>query len=241
VRKIIEAVIVFSFLLTWYNLPFLIALGGCILFALLQLIGGIGDNDADADLDANFDTDVDIDADFDLDGAADLPEAQPQYAGQSFGPLAALGLGRIPLALILMALLGCFGAIGLIANTLLASVLGGYAPLLFAAVLIGAGVLAFVVTARISRLLGRAVAESSTAVSFEQLVGRVGAVSSASVSPTYGRVSVRDTHGTIHTVFAVIEHGEPLTERSEVALVAYDKTQHRFLVRPIERHPSSAR
>jgi hypothetical protein len=230
----------FSFLLTWYNLPFLIALGGCILFALLQVIGGIGDNEADADLDADTDTNIDIDADLNLDGAVDLSEPPPQHHGQSFGPLAALGLGRVPLALLLMALLGCFGAIGLIANTLLTSALDGYAPLIFPAVLIGAGVFAFVLTARISRLLGRAVAESSTAVGFEQLVGRVGAVSSASVSPTYGRVSVRDTHGTIHTVFAVIEHGEPLPEGSEVALVAYDNTQRRFLIRPIERQPSSA-
>jgi membrane protein implicated in regulation of membrane protease activity len=222
--------------LTWYNLPFLIALGGCILFALLQVIGGVGDNDADTDLD----TDIDADLDVDLDASSDLTEASSESTGQSSGLLAALGVTRVPLALVLMALLGSFGAIGLIANTLLARVTGGYASLSFPIVLVVAGALALVLTGRTSRLLARAVAESSTAVGFEQLVGRVGTVSSASVSATYGRVSVRDSHGTIHTVYAVTERGESLPERSEVALVAYDKAQRRFLVRPMERHRPSA-
>jgi membrane protein implicated in regulation of membrane protease activity len=236
---------VFSFLLNWYNVPFLIALGGCLLFAVLQVIGGIGDSDADTDVSVESDAEVDVDADLDIDtdfeASADLPAASGEHALQSSGPLAALGVGRLPLALVMMALLGCFGAIGLLANTLLAGALGGYAPLIFPIVLIVAGVLAFVLTGRISRLLGRAVAESSTAVGFEQLVGRVGTVSSASISSTYGRVSVRDSYGTTHTVYAVIERGEALPERSEVALVAYDAIQRRFLARPMERQKPPAR
>ncbi len=220
----------FSFLLTWYNLPFLIALGGCILLALIQVIGGLGDTEADADVDA----DIDVDVDAHLDASADLPQAHTGHGHEPSGLLTALGIQRVPLAIVLMALLGSFGAVGLVVNTLLSSVLGGYPPPAFLIVLIVAGALALMLTKRSSGLLGRAVSETSTAVSFEQLVGRVGIVSSTSVSSTYGRVRVRDNHGSVHTVYAIIERGDPLPEHSEVALVAYDQAQRRFLVRLME-------
>jgi hypothetical protein len=99
-------------------------------------------------------------------------------------------------------------------------------------------------TGRISRLLAHMAPASSTAVGFEQLVGRVGIVVSPSVSPTYGRVQVKDGFGTLHTVFAVIEDGEPLPERSEVALLAYDALRRYFVVGPLDqlrRRPRTSR
>lgn len=37
----------FGFLLSWYNIPFLVALSCCLLVALLQLVGGSSDQDVD--------------------------------------------------------------------------------------------------------------------------------------------------------------------------------------------------
>jgi membrane protein implicated in regulation of membrane protease activity len=217
----------FAFLVSWYNLPFTAALAGCLLLAAIQLASGFGDSDADVDVDADVDADADVDVD-----AHPVGLAEAAHGGA--GLLAALGIGRVPLLIVLMALLGSLGATGLLVNSVL-SAADGDPGALFLPVLIGALLLALPLTRLLSGALARLTPRSSTAVSFDQLVGRAGVVVSASISPSYGRVSVRDAHGTLHTVFAVLERGEPLPERSEVALLAYDPAQRRFLVRALRR------
>jgi membrane protein implicated in regulation of membrane protease activity len=228
----------FGFLLAWYNLPFIAGLGCFLALALLQIIGGFGDQDADADADADLDVDVDADVDADIDVDADA-DADADVASGDGGmvaeALSALGIGRVPLMLVLMAFLGSFGVIGLLANTLLVGVLGSYPNAALIPMLLGVVLLGLILTGRISRLLGRLTPRSSTATSFDQLVGRVGVVVSHSVSPSYGRVQVRDTFGTLHTVYAVIDGGEPLPERSEVALLTYDAIRRCFVVRGLDR------
>jgi membrane protein implicated in regulation of membrane protease activity len=215
----------FGFLLSWYNIPFLVALGCCLLVALLQLIGGGSNQDVDADIDA------DVDADGIIDTTVDLSADAHGHGSSALGTaLSALGIGRVPLILVLTAFLGSFGAIGLILNTLLANILGDYPPVAFPLLLGAAAILALPLTSVISRSLGRIAPEMSTAIGYEQLVGRVGVVVSATVSRSYGRVQVRDGFGTLHTVFAVVSDGEPLAERSEVALLTYDASQRRFVV-----------
>src|SRR5262249_9454744 len=157
--------------------------------------------------------DVDIDHDVDLDAHAPHAEADLDHdlhvAHNPAGPvgvLSALGVGRIPLMLVLMGFLGSFGAVGLIINSLIGSAYPSWGLI---AVLLLSLVAAFPLTRALSGLLARIAPRSSTAVSIEQLVGRAGTVSSPSVSTTYGRVSVRDIYGTLHTVYAVIESGAP--------------------------------
>lgn len=226
----------FGFLFAWFNLPFSAALGCALLLALLQLASGFsqgeGDTDVDADVDADIDADVDVDADVDADIDADT-DADVDADTPGGGPLAALGVGKVPLMIVLMALLGSLGAIGLLLNSVLSAVAAGAPASFFPLVLIGSLALALPGTRAISGALARLAPRSSTAVSFEQLVGRAGVVQSASVSRSYGRVAVRDSHGTVHTVFAVIERGEPIPAGGEVALLAYDSAQRRFVVRPL--------
>lgn len=229
-----------TLLFSWYNLPYLAALGAGLLLALLQLASGFGEGDADADaevdVDVDVDTNIDMDADAELeiDGEPDI-DAPDDALPEGGGPLAALGIGRIPLMLVLMALLGSLGAVGLLTSTIVAALANGYPSLAFVPVLLGSLVVALPLTRLISGGLARLAPRTSTAVGNNDLVGRAGTVISPSVSQTYGRVSVRDSHGTLHTVFAVIERGEPLPERSEVAVLAYDANQRRFLVRPLRR------
>ncbi len=237
----------FSFLLAWYNLPFLAGLICSLALSLLQMIGGFGDHDADADVDADVDIDVDadidadvdadIDADIDADVDADADSAGADAVGGSFfnDALAGLGVGRVPLLLVLMAFLSCFGAVGLLVNTLLTNVLGSYPAPAFFPILLIVTLSGLLMTGRISRLLAHMAPASSTAIGFEQLVGRVGIVVSPSVSPTYGRVQVKDSFGTLHTVYAIIEDGAPLPERSEVALLAYDAPRRCFVVGPLDQ------
>jgi membrane protein implicated in regulation of membrane protease activity len=128
-----------------------------------------------------------------------------------------------------------FGAIGLLANTLLASALRRYPVPSFFGILLASLLLALWLTGRAGRMFSQLAPNSSTAISFEQLVGRIGMVVSPTVSSTYGRVQVKDSFGTLHTVYAVIEAGEPLPEHSEVALVGYDTPRRCFVVRNLDR------
>jgi membrane protein implicated in regulation of membrane protease activity len=206
-----------NFLFTWYNIPFLVSLGLSLVFALLQLVGGFGDGDSDVDVDADADVDVDVEGDF-------------------FGDaLGFLGIGKVPVMLVLMGFLGVFGLSGLLINTIISQSFNGYAGIAFAAAALGSLICAFMLTGRISRGFARLAPDSSLAVGFEQLVGRIGTVSSPQVSETYGRVTVRDQHGGTHTVYAVLNGGEPLPERSEVALLAYDEARRCFVVKPMKR------
>jgi membrane protein implicated in regulation of membrane protease activity len=212
----------FSALLNWYNLPFLSALCGCVGLALLQLLGGFGEQDADADADVDMEVDLNADMDADVAGAE---------GGSAQGPLAAVGVGRIPLSLVLLAFLLSFGAVGLIGNTLVSSSFGTYPTWAFIPMLIITTILGLLLTGRISGMIAAIAPNTSTAIGFEQLVGRTGIVVSHSLSQTYGRVQVRDSHGSLHTVYAVLAEGEPLPDQTEVALVAYDAAQRRFIVK----------
>jgi membrane protein implicated in regulation of membrane protease activity len=233
-------------LLASQNIPFLVALGCCLVLALMQIVAGFGDHDADADADGAPDHDVDIDHDIDSDIDHDIdhdvdhdtahPDAHPQlevgHAGGAGGALSALGIGRVPLMLVMMSFLGSFGAVGLIANSLV-SLGGSYPAWGLLVVLVASVLVALPLTGGLSRTFGRFASRSTTAVTFEQLVGRVGTVVTPSVSATYGRVTVRDAHGSLHTVYAVVEAGEALPERSEVALVRYDPAERHFVVVPL--------
>ena len=114
----------------WYNLPFTIMLMLCGLFAMLQLIG-LGDDsdsdldadfdaDIDADLDLDFDADADFDADFDtdLDADADL-DVDADGLPDLLSVLAFLGVGKAPLMVVLVVLLGSMAVIGWTLNTVL--------------------------------------------------------------------------------------------------------------------------
>lgn len=236
----------FTFLLASYNIPFLLALAASLIFAALQIFSG-GDSDTDADVDADVDVDADIDADIDVDADAGIDthmdihgDAAPAASGGDGGSLAqsmlaALGIGRVPIMLVLMAFLISFGSVGLLSNTTLTELLGRYPDLAIYPTLLGSGILALFITSSVSRLLAQLAPNSSTAISLEQLVGRVGVVVSSSVSQTYGRVQVRDSFGSLHTVYAIIEEGDPVPDQSEVALLAYDAAQRRFVVRAMNR------
>ena len=204
----------FQFLFDWYNIPFVVALGCGILFIFLQLFGAIGDSDADAELDAELDADAGF-----------------------FGSLAGtLGLGKVPLMLVLMAVLLTFGGVGLLLNMLQQVLFQDFAEWMFVATLLATMLLTVPLAGRVVSGLARLAPESSTAVGYGQLVGRMGVVVSPNVSGSYGRVQVRDDHGSIHTLFAISEQGDLIPEQTEVALIDYDNAKRHFIVRSMGRY-----
>ena len=251
-----------TFATAWYNLPFTLALLAFLGLSALQFLGFDHGHDSDADVhvdldhDVGLDHDLDLDHDFDIDHDLDLDhdldvdhdadfdhnldhdvghdaEGLPAWAGV----LEFLGVGRAPVTLVLLVLLGGFGLLGWIINALMVDRFSGYPHWGAFVAVLGVALLGSIgLTSRTARLINRLVpAFASTATSVTRLVGRRGYVTSAQVDATYGQVKVRDSGGTLLTVFAVVDPNKPALARdTEVYLVEYDADKKVFVVVPSE-------
>ena len=193
----------------------------------------------DADLGHDMDHDVDHDVEHDVSHDTG---SLPAWAGA----LQFLGVGQAPLTMVLLVLMGGFGILGWVMNALILSVSPSY--LKFSWLPAWLAWLPFVLvlgidlamgawfTSRVAVFIGRAVpAFSSTATSVKRLVSRRGHVVSPQVDEKYGQVKLRDTGGTLITVFAVVDPGKPAILRdTEVILVEYDAAKKVFIVVPSE-------
>jgi len=145
-----------------------------------------------------------------------------------------LGVGQVPITMVLLVLLGGFGIIGWMLNAVVLGITPQYPgiALVFVA-LVGLAFAAWF-TSRTARALGRAVpAFASTATTLARLVGRRGHVTSPEVDEKYGQVKVRDLGGTSIVVFAIVDAGKPHIPRdTEVILVEYDAARKVFVVVP---------
>jgi membrane protein implicated in regulation of membrane protease activity len=150
------------------NLPFSVALLVMLLIGAVEAFG----------LGASA---VQLDVDADIDGGGDL--------------LGWLGIGRVPLLMLLVVFLALFGLIGLAIQQF-----AGPLPLWIAAP--GAAVAALPLTSLGARGLARIMpGDETTAVSLDSLVGRRGTITIGTArrgSPAQARVS--DIHGQVHYV-----------------------------------------
>jgi membrane protein implicated in regulation of membrane protease activity len=236
---------VWSFISAWYNLPFTALLALCIVLAGLQLIGlgGEADHDADADAGADLDHDVDLDHDADLDHSVDHDidhdvdhdADHDADGGGALAVLAYIGMGKAPLAVVLLILFSSVGILGWVLNSVVSGLLGAYPGIAFAGVLpvslIGGGML----SSRVSRLIGRALPPvSTTAMRAQALVGRRGTVISPYVDAKYGLVHLRDQGGTLISVFAINPSDLVIKRGNEVVLVSYDAVKRHYTVAPLD-------
>lgn len=215
-----------EWLLGWNNLIFLVPLGLALAYLFAYALSGwtFGDMDVDFDADADVDVDADFDADADVEAEAEAHAARPDIdadsdVGQSHGLLASLtwlGVGVVPLSIVLMVLMLTFGIVGFATNQLLRDLLGvnGVWVALPVAVL-----LSFGITSGVSQLIARYMPmNESSARPMGALVGSRGTVVFA-VSPEGGTVSVRDAGGDRYQVAA--RSREFIAAGSEVVLVEY--------------------
>jgi membrane protein implicated in regulation of membrane protease activity len=220
-------------LFTWYNLPFTLMLMVCGLLAVLQLIGLGDDGDADVDADVDLDADLDFDADLDADADADI-DADGDLDFLSV--LAFVGVGKAPLMVVLVILLGSMAIIGWTLNSLLEALVGSYPAWGLLLVLPVSFVFGGLISSRVARLIGRALPSiNTTATAAAGLVGRRGAVISPRIDGQYGLVRVRDQGGTLINVFAITAEDEPIAAQSEVVLVDYDAAKKRYTAVPIDK------
>ncbi len=223
------------FLIAWANLPFAIAAGIAIVFALLQvsgvlaLIGG-GDHDGDSDVDG--DADADGDADHDADHDVDADGAHASLGDAIFG---GLGVGRIPISIIWQSYAFVFAVTGYALN---ARWLGGdEPPVITLAWTIPSGLVAgYAVVATLARLLGPVFAtKPHEATSRAELVGLSGVVISSKVTDDFGEVRIRDKSGhDLRVVCRLAPGAKPAAESQRVVVVEYEAEGGWLLVTPLE-------
>jgi membrane protein implicated in regulation of membrane protease activity len=215
-------------LLQWWNLIFVLPFVGA-LFYILMLVSGAVSADHDAELNVGVEADVDIDHDVDLDHDAGLEHVHDLDPGWLARAMSFLGIGRVPLSIIMISFCFLWGFSGFASNTLLA-------PILPSIMFVWASVaIAFVVSLSLTRILASVMtrimpATETYAVSLEQLVGKWGEAVTT-IDETFGQAQVHDDAGVLHTVQCVVKSGETTIPRgSQVILLFFNKTRSVFFV-----------
>lgn len=200
-------------LFSWNTMLFLIPMAVGLAFLIGGALGLSEHSFGDADTDADAEADADSDADVDADADASLLEL--------------LGVGRVPLSLLITTLLFAFGGIGLSLTQLTLGWLGATAATLLGAAvaLIGAPI----ATGLMARSIARAVPATETyAESIEELVGSV-ALAELEIGPDFGVASVVDRGGAQIKIRCRTEAGR-IGKGERLLLLEYDAPRSVFVV-----------
>ncbi len=215
-----------AFLNHWWNLPFLVMLGLCGVFFVLQaigLLGGDADHDVDADVDHDVDADVPADADADAVGGG--------MTAAWHDALAFLGVGRVPFMVVWVTLFLFGGFSGIFVNRVLfVRAAGAYHGWWFVAVSLSSLVVGLASVRLFSRLAARLVDVGGRgAVAKRDLEGKVGVVASATLDARFGEIRVHDDRGNELLLHGCVRAGEaPLPRGTKVLLVSYDGDKQLF-------------
>ncbi|MEM9667044.1 MAG: hypothetical protein AAF970_19110, partial [Bacteroidota bacterium] len=210
-----------------YTIPLLIAFA----FWLLAFIGLLDFEALEADLDLEADVDADLEVDLEADGDVG-----------SLSVLQALGLGLVPLSVLLTVLFFSFGLTGIALHASAGGLLAGLGWSLWAmnalfvpaALAVGLGV-----GAGSARLLSPLFQDYGRAESRSTLRGRIATVTSSTVSPTFGTAVVKLDGGTRVEVAARADEADGLRYGQHVVLFDYDPDTKIYQVGPFEDPPTS--
>jgi len=217
------------------------------------------DHDADVgvdhDADLDHDADVAADADADADGHADAghhgdghPEIHAEAAHHDASHavpahvalMTWLGVGRVPVGLVLMVLLLSWGFIGFITNQLTRPVVPAdwmVGLISLPVALFGSGF----VTRNVTRFIATYMPLTETSArSRAALIGQVGEAM-YEIDRNFGMASVRVHTGVFHVPCRVGQDGAPIVKGAPVMLVAYDHERGLFTVIPYELGGDSQR
>lgn len=237
-------------LLEWYNLIFELPLGLSLMYLALYTFSGwtFGDADADAsgfdhDVDAHLDVDgeltMDHDADLSQDVHADADTDSDTdtdaHSSPAFSFLSALnwiGVGRMPLSLVLMILMLCWGTFGFGAMQLQKGKPIELSTAIAAAI---AATGSLIVTHFISAILGKALfSTGNVSRRRHELLGSLGEALYP-IDEKFGMVCGRDDRGELFQVACRTEEGKPpVAKGAAVQLVAYTAKEQMFYVVPAE-------
>jgi ABC-type nickel/cobalt efflux system permease component RcnA len=200
------------------------------------------DLDADADVDADMDHDADVDQDMDHDadaggktidyahGPSQGHDGDAVVQGSAFWKIALLlGVGRVPISIMFMALCFSWGIIGLGSNIILSKLIASpiffFLPSLAAAI-----VLSFAFTSASSRVISKIIPKTTTFSTRESdLVGKIG-TSLYKINDKSGTVRAENEYGAQQQYSAYSLKGDEIPGSTRVLLVKYDKDRGAFAV-----------
>ena len=211
-------------LLQWWNLVFLLPAVAALLYLLLLAFGALPAEGHDGDVHVEPGPHVEVHGAHIEIHPSDLPDDIGHGADTDpfRGALGLIGVGRIPLSLVLMSFFFLWGFFGWVANQVFSSVLP--LPALFiwpslAVALVGAGAFTRFLAVRLGRVMP---STESYGASSSELVGRIADVRYA-LTETSGTVQLYDRYGTIYEVPARVMPGEsPIPSGARVVLWRYD-------------------
>lgn len=201
------------------NLIYWIFLGIGVFLLIFIIVFGGGNDDIDTDLDLDFDIGVNAEAEVDIDvDAYNSNFNVPQILG-------VLGIGKVPLMLLLATDFSLWGLIGWTANVFFGSVFSGWLDnVVSTTILLGSLTLSLVIGGQMAKPLGKVFASFTDDVSEDRLIGCLGTVSTAEI-PIVGRgrigqVDVLDAARNLVTVNAVLpDWAEVIAKRGMKVLV----------------------
>ncbi len=214
-------------LLEWWNLIFLLPAFAALLYLLLLALGALPAEGEHGDLHveihgAHFEFHPhDLAGDIAHDGLHDTDPFR--------GVLSLIGVGRIPLSLVVMSFCFLWGFFGWVANQLFGNVIPSPALFIWPSMivaLVGAGAFTRLLAVRLGRLMP---STESYGSSTRELVGRIADVRYA-ITATSGTVQLHNQYGSLYEVPARVRPGEPPIPSGErVILWRYDEAEGAFL------------
>jgi hypothetical protein len=189
------------------------------------------DAHADVDADADLDPDADLDGDAELHAAADADhDAASDSATPSMAALQWLGVGKVPVSILLMVLLLVWGSVGFVLNVVLRERVAQEWMAAYVSVP-GALLAALIVTRLVVRVMAKWLPMyETTARRRHELLGCVGEAMFA-INDRFGMASVRDDLGELYQVPCRVGTAEPpIAKGRHVRLVGYNGKQGIFRV-----------
>jgi Protein of unknown function (DUF1449) len=236
-----------EWLTSWWNLIFILPFGLGLMYLGLYTVSGwtFGEADSDAgmdhdldsdahiELDADADADADVDADADTD--ADTDSDSDSAEGHASAFLAALnwiGVGRIPVSLVLMILMLSWGAIGFAAIQAMRGMAVGRNAVIAMTLAAGGSVgIVHVVAAILGPMLFSGTGGPRRR---HELLGARGEAMYL-IDATFGMACGRDERGELFQVPCRVKQGESaIAKGSAVQLVAYNGKDLMFYVIPAD-------
>ena len=202
--------------LEWWNLIFLLPLGFSILYLALLAFSGV-----------SSDTDADLDADFDAGADSGEIEGDASILGKV---LSIIGIGKMPLGLVIIAAGLLWGMTGLIALPIFTRFFQ-FPEMAAWPAMAAAGIIAVSGTRLCGSILGRILPSfESGYVPDRKLIGEYAEVR-FTVTERSGSAIIMDENGTLREVVCRVYPGEPaILAGKTVFLALYDSAEKVFMV-----------
>ncbi len=227
------------------NLPYWLFLGIGVMFFVLVIVSGGGDDDLDTDTDVDFDVDADADFDIDTDANFDidtdseidintdsdsnnLPEFLPLQI------LGWLGLGKVPLMLLLAIYFTNWGVSGWILNVIIGSFIGEIPGGFLGGIIFFVSLfISMFIGGLIARPVGKIFASFGEDVDGNRLIGCVGIVSSKTIpyliEGKIGQVDVLDSARNLVTISVSLPDWAKVIPHRGESILIIDQQQHCYI------------